>query len=82
MRDKKGKATTHTAVGNEVGETCEKKRPYIVGTRRVAKGHDRIAVTSHQVPSRTAPSRGHEPGCNECERRAHERIAELLGKKR
>jgi hypothetical protein len=84
MRDTKAKTILPPVADNEGGETCEMKRPYIIGSRRAAERHDRTTVTSLQVPSIKEQSRGCEPGCNECERIAYERIAGSLrlGKKR
>ena len=47
---------------NEGGETCEKKKPYIVGYRRAAERHDRFSVPSFQVPSIKEESRAQKPG--------------------
>jgi hypothetical protein len=51
----------------EDGETRDKKRPYIVGSRRAAERHDRATVTSLQAPRIKEQSRGRESECNERE---------------
>ena len=78
MRDTKAKTTPPPVADNEGAETCEKNRPYIVGSRRAAERNDHTTVTSLQVPSIKEQSRGREPGCNGCERIAYERIAGSL----
>jgi hypothetical protein len=50
MRDTKAKTTPAPTVGNEGGETSEKKLPYIVDSRRAAERDDRTTVRSLQVP--------------------------------
>ena len=75
MRDTKVKTTPPPVADDEGGETCEKKLPYIVGSRKAAERHDRTTVTALQVPAVKEQARGREPGCNGCERTAYERIA-------
>jgi hypothetical protein len=67
MQDTKAKTTAPPVADKEDGETREKKRPYIVGSRRAAERHDRTTVTSLQAPRIKEQSRGRESGCNECE---------------
>jgi hypothetical protein len=75
---------TFPLADNEGGETCEKKRPYIVRSQRAAAEPDRTAVTSLQVPRIKELSRGREPVCKEREQTAYEKIAGSLrlGRKR
>ena len=51
MRNTKAKTTLPAVADNEDGESCEKKRPYIVGSRRAAERDDPTTFTSVQVPS-------------------------------
>jgi hypothetical protein len=78
MRDTKHNATPPRVADNESGETCEKKRPYIVGSRRTAERHDRTSVTSLQVQRNKEQSGGREPMRDACERTAYERVAGSL----
>jgi len=64
MRDTKTKTTPPPKTGNEGGETCEEKRPYIVGSRRAAERHGRTTVTLLPVPGIKEQSRGREMGAN------------------
>jgi len=72
MRDTKRKRTTRPAVGNEADETREAKHPHIVGARKAVE--NAIALESGRTGRMQRQSRC-EPGYDERERSAYERIA-------
>jgi hypothetical protein len=74
-RDTRRKTTT---VVDAAGETSEKKRPHIVGSRRTVEKRDRFWGRSRWVQSRRSREARCGPGCNECERIAYEKVARSL----
>lgn len=83
-RDGKRKKTTRHVVDDDVRETRETKRPHIVSDRKTVEGRDRLKLRSHRGASTAKRPSGREPGYNECERMAFERIARSfkLGERR
>jgi len=74
-RDTKRKTTTHSAAENQADEDGERRRPYVVGSRRAAGGDGRFAARSMRPASLAERSRGCRPGCHESEWKVHEMIA-------
>jgi hypothetical protein len=77
-RDTKRKTTTRTAVDDAAGESSEKKRPQVVGSRRAADKRGRFSGRSRWLQNGRGRARSCRPGCNECERVAYEKVARSL----
>jgi len=77
-RDTRRKTTTRTAVDDAAGESSEKKRPQVVGSRRAVEKRDRFSGRSRWIQSGRGRARDCRPGCNECERVAYEKVARSL----
>jgi hypothetical protein len=65
-------------VDDAAAETGEKKRPQIVGPKRINKKHDHFMERSHRASSTRGRSHGCGPGCNECERVVYERVVNSM----
>src|ERR1700730_7346378 len=69
MRDGNGKRTNRPLFVGQSDGTQENKRPYIVGSRKIAETRDHSTI-SVRLPQR---------GWNKSERMAHQKIASSLG---
>src|SRR6266851_3308808 len=65
-----------TRVGDAAGDSSEKKLPQVVGSQRTVEKRDRFSGRSQRI--QRGQSRRCEPGCNECERTAYEKVARSL----
>jgi len=74
MRDAKGKGTPVPRIDGQGAGSQEDKRPYVVGTRKIAEGHG-SDCNSQRAPRMAGLYGGREGGGTECERIAYEKIA-------
>lgn len=75
MRDGKGKRTPVPRIDGRSEGAQENKRPYVVGTRKIAERHGASDGSSQWAPRVAGLYGGREGGWTECERIAYEKIA-------
>jgi hypothetical protein len=73
--DTKRKTATRSAEDDVAGETSAKKRPQLVASLKTPEEQDRFSGKSRSIQGMGERSRICGPGCNECERIAHEKVA-------
>ena len=75
VRDAKGKRTRLPRIDGQGEGSQEDKRPYVVGTRKIAERHGASDGSSQRAPTMAGLYGGREGGWTECERTAYEKIA-------
>src|ERR1700719_4400799 len=78
VRDANGKRTSRPAIDGQRDGTQENKRPYIIGSRRIAGRHDGSDISRHRASRMTGLFRRRGLGWNETERIAYQKIASSM----